>query len=114
MSKSNLARKGTSALIALFVSAAFGAESPSDSQQMLAQNSSVKVTRAEFEAEIQRIPVELRTEFLMSNKRVGDLAFHHLIDSLQKERQELQLMSNEMIQGLQTELEEARKPGSPR
>src|SRR6266480_2063575 len=79
MSKSNLARKGTSALIALFVSAAFGAESLLESQQMLAQNSSVKVTRAEFEAEIQRIPVELRAEFLMSNKRVGDLLVQMLL-----------------------------------
>ena len=51
---------------------------------------------------------ELRARLALAQRR------RHLIDSLQKERQELQLMSNEMIQGLQTELEEARKPVTPR
>jgi len=51
---------------------------------------------------------ELRARLALAQRR------RHLIDSLQKERQELQLMSNEMISGLQTELEEARKPGTPR
>jgi peptidyl-prolyl cis-trans isomerase C len=46
---------------------------------MVAQNSSVKITRAEFEAEIQRVPSELRGEFLMSNKRVGDLLMQMLL-----------------------------------
>jgi DNA-binding response OmpR family regulator len=49
---------------------------------------------------------ELRARLALAQRR------RHLIDTLQKERQELQLMSNEMIQGLETELEEARKPGT--
>src|SRR5947208_3183704 len=79
MLKSNVARNGMCTLALLFVSAAFGAESLSDSQQAVAQNSSANVTRAEFEAEIQRIPSGLRAEFLMSNKRVGDLLLQMLL-----------------------------------
>jgi peptidyl-prolyl cis-trans isomerase C len=79
MLKSSSARNAMCALAAFFVTTVFGAESPSDSQQTMAQNSSVKVTRAEFEAEIQRIPAELRAEFLMSNKRVGDLLVQMLL-----------------------------------
>ena len=53
-------------------SAAFGAEPRAD-DPVVAQNSSVKITRAEFEAELQRIPAEMRSELIASNKRVGDL-----------------------------------------
>jgi len=53
-------------------SAACGAETRAD-DPVVAQNSSIKITRAEFEAELQRIPAEMRSELIASNKRVGDL-----------------------------------------
>jgi len=59
-------------------STAFGAEPRAD-DPVVAQNSSVKITRAEFEAELQRIPPEMRSEFIASNKRVGDLLLQMLL-----------------------------------
>jgi peptidyl-prolyl cis-trans isomerase C len=59
-------------------STAFGAETRAD-DPVVAQNSSVKITRAEFEAELQRIPPEMRSEFIASNKRVGDLLLQMLL-----------------------------------
>ena len=67
------------AFLAFVVTAASGAELRSDDQPFVAQNSSTKITRAEFEAELQRIPAEMRAEFLASNKRVGDLLLQMLL-----------------------------------
>lgn len=66
------------AVVASFAVAALAAESP-PADLVVAQNSTVRVTRSEFEAEILRIPPEMRTEFLMSNKRVGDLLTQMLL-----------------------------------
>src|SRR5882757_4874307 len=45
----------------------------------IARNGSVTITRSEFQAEITRIPGDMRTEFLASNKRVGDLLLQMLL-----------------------------------
>ncbi len=67
------------ATLCAWVSAtAFGAE-PGADDQVVAQNSSTKITRAEFEAELQRIPAEMRAEFVASNKRIGDLILQMLL-----------------------------------
>jgi peptidyl-prolyl cis-trans isomerase C len=65
-------------LCAWVASTAFGAETRAD-DPVVAQNSSIKITRAEFEAELQRIPPEMRSEFIASNKRVGDLLLQMLL-----------------------------------
>src|SRR5439155_13629388 len=66
------------AVVASFAFAALAAESP-PADLVVAQNSTVRVTRSEFEAEILRIPPEMRAEFLMSNQRVGDLLTQMLL-----------------------------------
>ena len=57
---------------------AHGADARSD-DAAVAQNSVTTITRAEFEAELLRIPPEMRAEFVASNKRVGDLLFQMLL-----------------------------------
>jgi peptidyl-prolyl cis-trans isomerase C len=46
---------------------------------VVAENSSTKITWVEFEAELQRIPAEMRAEFVASKKRVGDLLVQMLL-----------------------------------
>lgn len=46
---------------------------------ILVRNSSTHVTSLEFEAELQRIPAEMRAEFVAGNKRVGDLLLQLLL-----------------------------------
>lgn len=46
---------------------------------VLAKNSTTQVTSLEFEAELQRIPAEMRVEFIAGNKRVGDLLLQLLL-----------------------------------
>ena len=65
-------------LCACIVAAASAAENRSD-DQVVAQNSSTTIMRTEFEAELQRIPPEMRAEFVASNKRVGDLLLQMLL-----------------------------------
>ncbi len=57
---------------------AAGAE-PDAAGTPVARNASVTITRAEFQAEITRIPADMRAEFLASNKRVGDLLSQMLL-----------------------------------
>ena len=63
---------GPAVILTLLATAAIGAETRAD-DQVVAQNSWAKITRTEFEAELQRIPAEMRAEFVTSKKRVGDL-----------------------------------------
>jgi peptidyl-prolyl cis-trans isomerase C len=58
--------------------AAVGAESDPGTTP-IARNSTVTITRTEFQGEILRIPSEMRGEFLASPKRVGDLIFQMLL-----------------------------------
>ncbi len=46
---------------------------------VLAKNGATQVTSLEFEAELQRIPAEMRAEFVSGNKRVGDLLLQILL-----------------------------------
>jgi len=46
---------------------------------VLAKNSVTQVTALEFEGELQRIPADMRGEFIASNKRVGDLLLQLLL-----------------------------------
>src|SRR3954451_9911707 len=57
---------------------AHGADARSD-DGVVARNSVTTITRAEFEAELLRIPPEMRNEFVASNKRVGDLLLQMLL-----------------------------------
>jgi peptidyl-prolyl cis-trans isomerase C len=65
------------ALLSILVGVACVARAADDPP--VAQNSSIKITRAEFEAEIQRIPADMRAEFVASNRRVGDLLLQMLL-----------------------------------
>jgi peptidyl-prolyl cis-trans isomerase C len=58
--------------------AAIGAESDPGTTP-IARNSTVTITRTEFQGEILRIPPDMRGEFLASNTRVGDLIFQMLL-----------------------------------
>ena len=51
-------------------SSAFGEGAPDD---VLAENATVKLTRADYEAELQRLPAEYRAAFASDPKRVTDL-----------------------------------------
>ena len=53
------------------ISSAFGEEAADD--VVLAENATVKLTRADYEAELQRLPAEYRTAFATDPKRVTDL-----------------------------------------
>ena len=67
----------SAAIALLFVTTAVSAQSQNDA--VVAENSTAKITRTEFEAEIQRIPSDLRGDLLASNKRVGDLLAQMLL-----------------------------------
>jgi peptidyl-prolyl cis-trans isomerase C len=72
-------RRATICAIALALAqAAVGAE-PDPGTTIVARNSVATVTRAEFQGEILRIPQDMRTEFLASPKRVGDLLLQMLL-----------------------------------
>jgi peptidyl-prolyl cis-trans isomerase C len=58
--------------------AAVGAESDPGATP-IARNSTVTITRNEFQGEILRIPAEMRGEFVASPKRVGDLLLQMLL-----------------------------------
>jgi peptidyl-prolyl cis-trans isomerase C len=62
----------------LVAAATYAAEIRAD-DPVVAQNSSIKITRVEFEAELQRVPAEMRAEFVASNKRVGELLLQMLL-----------------------------------
>lgn len=72
-----LARFFASITFSLFSAFTF-AQSPAN-EPIVAENSIAKVTRTEFEAEIQRIPPEIRADLLANNKRVGDLLAQMLL-----------------------------------
>src|SRR5690349_4264071 len=67
------AKRWCGCALAIGFSCAVLAAEPDANDAVIAQNATVKLTRLEFEAEIERIPPEMRVEFLMSNKRVGDM-----------------------------------------
>ena len=56
------------ALVALHFAGSAAADLPPD---VLAQSSRVKITRAEFDAELANVPAGLRTEFAASSERVS-------------------------------------------
>jgi len=62
------------AILACVASLSAAADDP-----VVAENSSTKITRVEFEAELQRVPAEMRAEFIASKKRVGDLLLQMLL-----------------------------------
>jgi len=67
MKRRNLTTSTAAAVFALFIAVQCGAESPDD---VLAENSLVRLTRADYDAALQRIPYELREDFATSAHRL--------------------------------------------
>jgi len=71
--------KGAVVIAALCAMTAAGAADVAAGDVVLAKNGAAQVTSLEFEAELQRIPAEMRAEFISGNKRVGDLLLQILL-----------------------------------
>jgi len=70
---------GAVVIAALCAMTAAGAADVAAGDVVLAKNGAAQVTSLEFEAELQRIPAEMRAEFISGNKRVGDLLLQILL-----------------------------------
>jgi peptidyl-prolyl cis-trans isomerase C len=67
--------------------------------EVLLRHGSVVVTRADYEAELQRVPAENRAEFQMSEKRVRDLLAQLFVSkSLAREARQLGLAQDPLVQ----------------
>jgi peptidyl-prolyl cis-trans isomerase C len=62
--------------VACRISSVFAEDKP---DEVLAENATVKLTRADFEAELQRLPAEYRGAFVTDPKRVTDLLNNMLL-----------------------------------
>src|ERR1700694_1431673 len=63
----------------LALQAAAYAQSAPDMDEVLVENRWTKVTRGDYEAELQRLPAEIRGGFAFSGKRVSDLLVRLLV-----------------------------------
>lgn len=66
--------------LALIVAAGALAQSANPKDEVLAENGSVKLTRADYEADLQRIPPEMRGEFAANPKRLTMLLNNLIVD----------------------------------
>lgn len=64
----------------LLVAADGGAQTPGNRDEVLVENQWTKLTRGDYELELQRVPEEMRTEFAMSPKRVTTTLNQVLVD----------------------------------
>ena len=64
----------------LLVSASGIAQAPNPGDEVLAENGSVKLTRADYEADLLRVPPELRAEFAANPRRLTMVLNNLIID----------------------------------
>src|SRR5271169_1716605 len=67
-------------LAVLFVAVDCIAQTKGSPDEVLAENDSIKITRADYELELLRVPAEMRVEFAASPKRLTTLLNQLLVD----------------------------------
>jgi peptidyl-prolyl cis-trans isomerase C len=86
------------ALVALIVAADCIAQAQKRGDEVLAENTFVKLTRADYDTDLLRVPPERRPEFAASSKRLTQMLNNLLLDkTLAKQARDIALDRNEEI-----------------